>query len=214
MLRTLCIVAAGLLIVGSTARADDAKSDWVELFNGENMDGWKASENKDSWSVVDGSLVCKGPRSHLFYTGIDKPFKNFEFECEVMTTPGSNAGIYIHTKYQEEGWPKAGQEVQVNITHGDPKKSGSLYGIVDVGAKDLEGLVKDNEWYTTHITVNGRHVTVKINDKTVVDYTEPDDQKPFSAEFDRTLGQGTFALQAHDPESKVMFRNLKVRRLP
>ncbi len=214
MLRTAIIVAAGLLAIGGSVQAEDRKSAWIELFNGENMDGWKASENKDSWKIVDGNLVCKGPRSHLFYVGNDTPFRNFEFECEVMTTPGSNAGIYIHTKYQEVGWPKAGHEVQVNITHGDPKKTGSLYGIVNVGADDLEGVVKDNEWYTTHITVKGKHVTVKINDKTVVDYTEPEDQKTFSAEFDRTLGEGTFALQAHDPESKVMFRNLKVRRLP
>ncbi len=43
-------------------------------------------------------LVCVGERSHLFYEGDGKPFKNFEFECDVMTTPGSNAGIFFHTK--------------------------------------------------------------------------------------------------------------------
>ncbi|MEZ6058922.1 MAG: DUF1080 domain-containing protein [Planctomycetaceae bacterium] len=214
MSRTSLMIVAGLLFACGNAVAEDANSDWVNLFDGKDMNGWKASENKDSWKVVDGSLVCHGPRSHLFYVGDDKPFQNFEFECEVMTTPGSNAGIYIHTKYQEEGWPKAGHEVQVNITHSDPKKTGSLYGIVNVGAEDLEGLVKDNEWYKTSVRVEGKHITVKINDKTMVDYTEPADQKPFSAEFDRTLGKGTFALQAHDPDSKVMFRNLRVRRLP
>ena len=72
-----------------------AKDGWKTLFDGKTMNGWKASENTDSWSVKDGALVCAGPRSHLFYVGEDKPFKDFEFECEVMTTPGSNAGLPV-----------------------------------------------------------------------------------------------------------------------
>jgi Domain of Unknown Function (DUF1080). len=72
---------------------------FTSLFNGKNLEGWKASENVDSWSVKDGMLVCAGPRSHLFYE-TKKPFKNFELKVDVMTTPGSNAGIYFHTKFQ------------------------------------------------------------------------------------------------------------------
>ena len=131
-----------------------------------------------------------------------------------MTTPGSNAGIYFHTKLQEEGWPKYGYECQVNITHGDPKKTGSLYGVVNVGAEDLKDVVKDNEWYKTYIKVEGRHITIKVNDKVTVNYTEEDGKKAFSGAFERKLGEGTFALQAHDPKSVVSFRNLRVRRLP
>jgi hypothetical protein len=179
------------------------------MFDGKSLDGWKASENRDSWKVVDGNLVCHGPRSHLFYSAEKDAFKNFEFECEVMTTPGSNAGIYFHTRYQETGWPRYGLECQVNVTQSDPKKSGSLYGVVDIPNPGL----KDNEWYKTSIRVEGRHIVIKINDKIAVDYTEPEGKPAFSAEFERRLGDGTFALQAHDPDSKVYFRNLKVRRL-
>lgn len=187
---------------------------WTELFNGKSFDGWKKTENMDSWNIVDGTLQCSGERSHLFYVGDDKPFKNFEFECEAMTTPGSNAGIYFHTKVQEKGWPKYGYECQVNISHKDPKKTGSLYGTVNVGAEDLEGLVEDNKWYKTYIKVEGRHVTIKVNDKTTVEYEEPEDKPALDGNFERRLGEGTFALQAHDPKSVVSFRNLKVRRLP
>jgi hypothetical protein len=56
-------------------------------------------------------------------------------------------------------------------------------------------------------------VISKINGETVVDYTQPEGKKPFSADFERLLGQGTFAFQAHDPESKVYFRNIKVKRI-
>ena len=146
--------------------------------------------------------------------GKHAPFKNFHFSCKVMTKAKSNAGIYFHTRYKESGWPKGGYECQVNITHKDPKKTGSLYGVVNVGAEDLKGVVEDNKWYTTYIKVEGRHITIKVNDKVTVDYTEEENKKAFSNSFERRLNEGTFALQAHDPKSKVYFRNLKVRRLP
>jgi hypothetical protein len=53
-----------------------------------------------------------------------------------------------------------------------------------------------------------------VNDKMTVDYTEPEGKEAYSDDFERRLGEGTFALQAHDPASIVYFRNLKVRRLP
>jgi len=208
MLRITLLLTA-LLSFTSAAFAADKDGEWKNMFDGKSLDGWKASENKDSWKVVDGKLVCHGPRSHLFYAAEKDAFKNFEFECEVMTTPGSNAGIYFHTRYQETGWPRYGLECQVNVTQSDPKKSGSLYGVVDIPNPGL----KDNEWYKTSIRVEGRHIVIKINDKITVDYTEPEGKPAFSAEFERRLGDGTFALQAHDPDSKVYFRNLKVRRL-
>lgn len=198
------------LFTVSTHAADRAENGWTTIFDGKTFTGWKASENKSSWKIEDGAFVCEGPRSHLFYTGETKPFVNFEFKCEAKTTPGSNAGIYFHTTYQEMGWPKYGYECQVNISHKDPIKSGSLYGVVQVS----DPPAKDNEWYTTHITVEGRHIVIRINDKVVVDFIEPENKPPFSQDFERRLGSGTFAFQAHDPESKVSFRNIQVKRLP
>ncbi|MCA9051638.1 MAG: DUF1080 domain-containing protein [Planctomycetaceae bacterium] len=208
----------GILIVllgfvTTPALADDA-SGWKTLFDGESFAGWKKTENMDSWKIVDGTLQCSGDRSHLFYVGEDRPFKNFEFECEVRTTPGSNAGIYFHTRLQEEGWPKYGYECQVNVTHKDPKKSGSLYAVVSVSEDDLKGVISDNEWYKTYIRVEGSHILIRVNDKVTVDYTEEENKPAFSDDFERRLGEGTFALQAHDPKSVVSFRNIRVRRLP
>ena len=75
---------------------------------------------------------------------------------------------------------------------------------------------KDNEYYEQYIKVDGQHIVIKINGETTVDYVEPTDQEPESTEFlsECRLGSGTFALQAHDPESKVYFKNIRVRRLP
>ena len=204
------LVALFAFLTCSTGQLQAQDSQWQSLFDGKSLDGWKASENKRSWKVEDGQLVCHGERSHLFYVGDEQPFVNFEFKCDVMVTPGSNAGIYFHTKYQEEGWPKQGFECQVNVSHKDPKKSSSLYAVQNV---DDPG-VKDNEWYTQHIIVNGRRIILKINDRVMVDYEEPENQAAQSEQFERRLGSGTFALQAHDPDSLVYFKNIQVKRLP
>lgn len=210
MFKQLSLLLLTAFALASLNQQLAAQDDFKKIFDGKSMDGWKANENTNSWQLKDGMLVCKGERSHLFYVGDDKPFKNFHFKAEVKTTKGSNAGIYFHTKYQDSGWPKYGYECQVNVSHSDPKKSSSLYAVKDVADPG----VKDDQWYTQEIIVNGRHIELKINGKTMVDYTEPESKNAFSGEFERRLAEGTFALQAHDPESLVYFRNIEVKRLP
>jgi len=185
---------------------------WVSLFDAKSLTGWKVGENANTFSVENGTIVAHGPTAHLFYEGEvhQHNFKNFEFKAEVMTTPGSNSGIYFHTVYQDSSWPKKGYEVQVNNSHTDWRRTGSLYAVQDV----KEVYVKDNEWFTEYFKVEGKHVIVKINDKTVVDYTEPDNVKRDAGSEGRLISNGTFALQGHDPNSKVFFKNIMVKVLP
>jgi hypothetical protein len=144
----------------------------------------------------------------LFYVGDQTPFKNFELRVDVMTEPHANGGIYFHTAYQAVGWPTNGFECQVNVTHTDWKKTGSLYDVANLGNTPAV----DNEWYTQDITVQGNKVTVKIKGITVLEYNEPPGAQP-GKQFVRKLGQGTFALQAHDPTSIVRYKNIRVKRL-
>ena len=182
---------------------------WKSLFNGENLDGWTASENQGTFSVKDGILVVHGERSHLFYTGSvnDASFKNFEFKAQVMTMPKANSGIYFHTEYQESGWPNKGYECQVNTTHSDRKKTGGLYGVSDV-IDDAPST--DGEWFDYYIKVVDKHIIIKINGETTVDWTEPDDWDRGG----RKVSEGTFALQGHDPGSVVHYKNIMVKPLP
>ena len=183
---------------------------WVTLFDGKTLDGWQAAtENEDTFSVSDGMIVVDGPRSHLFYTGPvnDANFTDFEFKADVMTTPGSNSGIYFHTTYQESGWPGKGFECQVNTTHTDRKKTGGLYAVQDV-IDDAPSV--DDQWFHYYIRVEGKHVIVQIDGKTTVAWTQPDDwDRP-----GRRIGSGTFALQGHDPKSVVYYKNIMVRVPP
>jgi hypothetical protein len=199
----------GLTLAASLATAAEVEPGFKSLFDGRTLEGWKkASENQSAFKVEDGAIVANGERCHLFYVGDEQPFKNFELRVDVMTEPRANGGIYFHTKYQETSWPKGGFECQVNVTHGDWKKTGSLYDVVNLGHTPA----RDNEWWTQTIIVEGNKVTVKINDVVVLNYTEPPGAQA-GRDFERKLSSGTFALQAHDPGSKVRFKNIRVKRL-
>ena len=201
----LSILLVVVLHTTLSAQKKETNADgWITLFDGQTLAGWKASEHPGTFTVLDGMIVAYGDRAHLFYTGpiMDHTFKNFEFKAQVMTTPGSNSGIFIHSVYQEEGWPSQGYEIQVNNTHTDWRKTGSIYAIQDV----KEAPAKDDEWFTEHIIVQGKKITVKINDKIINEYTEP-------AEGGK-LSSGTFALQGHDPKSKVFYKDVMVKPLP
>ena len=204
--------AVSLCLFFCAATGSSSQNEWVSLFDGKSLDNWKVGDNAATFTVEDGMIVAHGQTAHLFYNGDVQQhnFKNFEFKAEVKTMPGSNSGIYFHTAYQESSWPKKGYEVQINNSHTDWRRTGSLYGIQDV----KEVFVKDNEWFTEYIKVEGKRVIVKINDKIVVDYTEPDNVKREAGDEGRVISSGTFALQGHDPNSKVYFRNIMVRTLP
>ena len=201
-----------IVVTACTASKKSTSNDgWIPLFDGTSLNGWKASENPATFSVDSGMIIVHGPRAHLFYTGPVQhgDFKNFELKTRVMTTPGSNSGIFIHTAYQETGWPSKGYEVQVNNSHTDWRRTGSLYGVDDV----KEVYVKDNEWYTEYIKVEGKHITIKINDRTVVDYNEPDSVAQNVPVGGKRLSNGTIALQGHDPNSKVYYKDVLIKPL-
>ena len=138
----------------AAAPAADEKSDkgWVQLFDGKDLTGWKihpkpggqiqevvpvekggkvvAYEGKlrngkqvPLWRVEDGVLIGSGPASHLFSQRGD--YKNFRFRVEAMINDHGNSGQYFRAQYGPS-FPK-GYEAQINATHSDPIRTGSLY---------------------------------------------------------------------------------------
>ncbi|MFZ4596494.1 MAG: 3-keto-disaccharide hydrolase [Verrucomicrobiaceae bacterium] len=226
------------LALSGAALAEDG---WISLFNGKDLSGWKSNvlteekpeEKAQVFTVENGELKVSGGRAHLFYVGEDgkATFKNFVLKAKVKTTAGSNSGLYFHTKLQDKGWPDAGYECQVNSTHTDPKKTGSLYGVINIlallpgqaepaGGKHIKVDVapsKDDAWFDYEITVEGKHITLKVNGETTVDFTEPQDWDPAKELKNmpgRKLSEGTFAIQGHDPKSTTFYKDLFVKPLP
>jgi hypothetical protein len=236
-LLSACVVVVGVMMGGGLASAQ-GEDGWVTIFDGTSMEGWKSStDNPAAFSIVDGTLKLNGERAHLFYVGPDgnADFANFELKLKVKTMPNSNSGVYLHTKYQAEGWPEAGYEAQVNASHKDPKKTGSLYAVMNMYVDMSEDAEKpaapylmmdqrgmnlvlpeapheDGEWFDYEIKVEDKTITISVNGKTTVKFTEPPNWAGAGPNMPgRKVSSGTVALQAHDPGSTVFFKDIQLK---
>ncbi len=190
------ISALPLAALGCALLLPAADEGWISMFDGKTLDGWKANGHPESWTVKDGAIVGDGEASHLFW--MVRECQNCEFKADVKISDGGNSGMYFRTAFGP-GFPR-GYESQVNSTHKDPIKTGSLYRFKDI----YEQLVPPDTWYNQHIVAQGNHIIVKVNGKTVVDYV---DEK-------NTYTKGYLALQQHNKGSVVMFKNLMMKPLP
>jgi len=207
-------VGAALAAPGMNSQLtpEESGAGWVSLFDGVSLEGWRASEEAGTFRVEDGVIVARGPRSHLYYLGPVEghQFRNFELRLEVRTFPQANSGIYLHTAWQDAGFPQQGYEIQINNSHKDPSRTGGLWGV----RNNLEDVAVDGEWFTLAIRVEGKRVVTQVNDRVIIDYTEEPNPVRGPRVAHRRFGSGTFALQGHDPASETHFRRIRVRVLP
>lgn len=209
------------LLLALVFQLPQTESGWTSLFNGKDFSGWKLSK-PESFKIENGAIVANGTASHAYYDGEfrNHTFRNFELKVDVMTRANSNGGVYVLTELQEKGgnirasgvFPSKGFEIQVNNSYvRDPVKTGSLYHVQDVN----EAPAKDDEWFTVHIIVKANTITVKVNDKQTVEWTQPADWNGGREGPGRVLDAagGTVALQAHDPNSTVYYKNIRIKPL-
>ena len=198
------LAAFACIAMCSAFAAEEKEEGFVQLFDGKSLEGWKVSENVQTFKVEDGAIIAFGPRAHAFYTGPvgGAKFKNFELRLDVMTRPNSNGGVFIHTEYQEKGWPSKGYEIQVNNTQSDWRKTGGLYGVVD----NKEPL-KDEQWMKYVIRVENGTITSVVDGKEYVNFKPDADKSKLLPEG------GTIALQGHDPGSTILYKNIRIKIL-
>jgi hypothetical protein len=239
LLGLACVPGLVVLAVSPGTRADEKdKEAWVQLFNGKDLTGWKLPENPNPgafkeiskvekggkvvayeaklkkgdsqvplWRVEEGVLIGSGPASHLFSERGD--YANFRYRVEAMINNKGNSGQYFRTTFGP-GFPK-GYEAQINATHSDKIRTGSLYPAFKMpedARKKILVLDKaphnPDEWFTQEVTAEGNHIVIKVNGKVTVDWNDPGN----------TFKKGHFALQGHDPGTVVKFRKIEVLELP
>ncbi len=231
-------LAVAIALAVPPAPGDDTKEEWKPLFNGKDLTGWTLPANtnpgeieavtlveKDKqivayegkrkedgstvplWRVEDGLLIGSGPHSHLFTERGD--YTNFRYRVEAMINDHGNSGQYFRARLGRD-FPR-GYEAQINATHGDPIRTGSLYPSFKLSREDRGKLLVMNtaphapdEWFTQEVIAEGNHITIKVNGKTTVDWSDPNN----------TYMRGHFALQGHDPKTVVKFRKIEVIELP
>jgi len=189
------------------------ESGYVSLFNGKDLTGWKASMNPDSFKVENGAVVANaaGQASHLFYDGPvgNHSFQNFDLRLDVLARYRSNGGVYVMTEFQPQGFPGKGFEIQVNNSHSDRIRTGSLYHVVDLS--NVPG--KDDEWIPMEIKGEANTITISLKGQEVVRWTQPADWQSNYDTASRKIGPGTIAFQSHDTYSVTAYANIRVKLL-
>jgi Domain of Unknown Function (DUF1080) len=183
---------------------------FVPLFNGKDLIGWKTHRKQPgNWRVVNGILTGSGPAASYLYTERDD-YKDFHLRVEAQINNGGNSGLYFRTVFGPQvpannpSFP-LGYEAQINGTHRDPNKTGSLYaGASGAVVSVRESPVPPGQWFTQEVIAEGNHIIIKVNGKTTADYT--DDKRLFT--------RGHLALQQHNPQTVAEFRKIEIKELP
>ena len=191
-----------IAVVGIDARA--VAGEWTSLFDGKTMDGWeKVGKPESVWEIKDGALCGSGPASMLVSTR--GPYKDFRYRAEVRINDGGNSGLYFRTTRRPSF--SDGYEAQIDSTHSDPIRTGSLYGMCHVYKK----LVEPDTWFEYEIEV--RDDVWRGRDVTRIKISVDGDELYEYLDFDLTFKEGHFAFQQHDPKSKVCIRRVEVMPL-
>ena len=156
---------------------------WIDLFNGENLEGWHSYGNEkstDGWYVENGELIFDfkertGGRNSNLVT--DSTYTNFELSLEWKISEHGNSGVFwavIEDEAYEHPY-QTGPEIQILDDdwteyiegRGDINRAGSLYGLM---APSTIVSKAAGEWnhFLIHINHNTNIGYVIFNDHEVV----------------------------------------------
>jgi hypothetical protein len=184
-----------------------AADGFTPLFNGTNLDGWVV-DTKELWTVRDGMIV--GRHDGLKYNDFlrtARDYKDFELKLKFRLMGGEgNSGVQFRSKPVPNSHEVAGYQADIGAQYW-----GCLYDesrrrkiLAQAPPESLAGLDK-TAWNEYVIRAHGNHITLHLNGRKTVDYTEPDAGMDIS---------GFIALQVHSgPKIEVWFKDIQIREL-
>lgn len=223
----LCLVAILVTAQSSSTTLAEVPDGFTPLFNGKDLTGWKglvenpkaraamsedalkaAQEKADAnmrehWKVVDGTLEFDGKGQNLCTA---KDYGDFELYLDWKILEGGDSGIYLRGCPQVQIWDT---EFEKYFGLGSQKGSGALWNnqknprFPSVKADKPVG-----EWNTFFIRLVGDKLTVKLNDKLVVEDVTMENYWERDKPLYRT---GSIELQNHG--NKLWFRKLFIKEL-
>ena len=191
--RLLCVLLTGFGFSATNAQ--------IDLFNGQNLDGWTAY-GTERWYVEDGLLISEsGPDGEYGYLATNEFYKDFELSLEFLQEADGNSGVFVRSTV--EGTKVSGWQVEVAPAG---MHTGGVYESYGRGwlikpEPDKESVLKEGEWNTLKIRMNGDTLTSWLNGVEMVSITD----SKIGA------GEGSIALQIHDGGGiRVKWRNIQL----
>lgn len=218
-MRTLPFAPALLLtcwlLTPPSASAIGGELGWIDLFNGENLDGWTQRNGTATFRVEGNTIVGKtavgSPNSFLC---TNENYSDFELTFDVKLDSALNSGVQIRS-LSKEGIPSGrvnGPQVEI-AANGN---SGYLYGEAAGGwmtpdsARVPHSHFVDGQWNSFHVMALGDRIQVWINGKLVSDLR---DEEKFQTHPSGFIGLQVHGIPADQGPYEVRWRNLRLRDL-
>jgi len=207
-----CIVCFILVLLLAVSTTIGAQTKTINLFNGENLDGWgfvtkdPAVDTHDVFQVKNGLITISGEPFGYMYT--EQKFTNFHLHVEWRwPIEGTNSGIFLYVQDNKTVWPHA---VECQLKTGS---AGDFVGIANTGIKEFVPSGQQQrpefpkkrepssenpigEWNVADITSENGVLTIYINGVF--------QNKGVSTEYT----SGRIALQSEGKD--IQFRNVRV----
>ena len=179
MSRIGAFLAAAIFVVAAVVAKAPPQSEWVSLFNGKDLTGWK-SNGAEKWVVEQGTILCESAANKYGYLTTEKTYRDFHLRLKFQGEAAGNSGVFLRARITgidpEHGPDIEGMQVEVDPNVG--KHTGGLYesggrGWVAMPAAEGEQALKPGEWNDLEVFVEGHHIMTQLNGVKVVDFTDP-----------------------------------------
>lgn len=205
------LLRSALLLALIAATGCASQSDFVPLFNGRDLSGWRIVNTAAStWTVRDGMIVCSGkPIGELCTT---RQYENFVLELEWRhMTEGGNAGLFVHS----DPLPAVGQPftraIECQVMDGNHGDVFAIHGATMVPDRPHprgwmrslpveERANPTGEWNHYRVESRDGSIRLAVNGKFVSGGSEISPRK------------GYICLESEG--SEVHFRNIRINELP
>ena len=192
------------VFVGSSLASFSEKYQWVSLFNGKDLSGWK-SHGAEKWVVERGEILGEAVTKAYGYLTTERTYGDFEMKASFKTEGSGNSGIFFHSII--EGVDITGVQLEI-----DPNVGNHTGGLYESGGRGWliqpneagEKAMKVGEWNDLHLRVIGNHIVTHVNGQKIVDYKDPSPKHSY----------GVIALQLHSGgQAKMRFKDLYIRKI-
>ena len=151
--------------------------EWLALFNGKDLSGWKAY-GAEKWVVENGTILGESAAGKYSYLTTEKTYRDFLLRVRFKCEADGNSGVFLRSRITGES-PATGPDIEGVQVEVDPKEhSGGIYesagrGWIALPTPEGERAIKPGDWNDLEIAIEGRHVVTRLNGVQIVDFYDP-----------------------------------------
>jgi hypothetical protein len=195
---TLVFAVSTSLTLAAAPATQPAAGDWISLFNGQNLDGWKAAGD-GNFAVVDGAILAEGTNRQHGWLISDREFGDFVLKLRFRWERG-DTGVQFRSKF--DGKDMVGYQADLDLSN--PDTTGTLH---EQGGRQMlqhtlvngQTICDVNGWNDYEVYAVGDHIQLFINGVKTADFN------------DSKEARGILAFQAHAGQlSRVFYKDIRV----